>query len=1135
MGIIRFAIENPVKVTVMVLLLVLFGLLSLYRIPIQLTPNVDQPLVTVTTGWSGANPQEIEDNIVRRQEEKLKTVSNLTKMSSESRDNQATISLEFAVGTAKNDATREVSDKLRQVSGYEDRESIDEPVVEAADAALASPIAWLLFEAPGTDITEQQDFVEDNIKPILERVPGVASAQVLGGRNREVNVIVDPAKLAARGVTFARLEAALRSRNVDISAGTSEQGKRDLAIRTTGKYEDLDAVLNTVVMVAHGGPVYVRDVAEVRHGFANKRAFVRSEGEPCIAIPIRRETGTNVLDVMAGVSEAIAKVNDEILTGAYGSTALRQVYDETIYITSAIELVKQNIVIGGILATIVLLIFLRSASATGVVAVAIPIAVIGTFLVVTLLGRNLNVVMLSGMAFAVGMVVDAAVVVLENIYRHVEMGKTRARAALEGAHEVWGAVLAGTLTTMAVFLPVLTIEEEAGQLFRDIAIAISSAVGLSLVISVTVIPALSARVIRTGSHSFKAESGGRIARAVAAGVGWINSSILRRLAVVVGLTALAVAGTVMLVPPSTYLPNGNRNMVFGIVISPPGYSLDEFDKIGQYLESRLEPYWSCTPGSPEHVALSTQWQEMVETRVAPGIEQQIEQARANVARLEQQMAQTDAPQQQQLLRGQLTESRRQLDELPRMLASMRVAPSPIDQYFYVAYQGRAFMGAISQDDDKVKPMENLMNTLAQGIPDCMAFFRQPSIFGFRAGGSTLEVDIRGDDLGTVTTAAGMLFAQCMQRFGRPPQPDPPNFSRGRQETRFVIDEDKAKRLGMTVRDIGFIVRSAVDGATVGEFRLGSRTVDMKVRLAGTQDEAPNVIQQVPIATPTGQIVPLGTIIDRVDTTALQQINRIEEQRSVTLTVDAPRGVALETMQASVQEMVDGLRTAGAIAPTVTITYAGNADKLVQTRNALVGDWRGWRVESLVNLLSGRFFISMLVVYLLMAALFESFAYPLVIMFSVPLAMVGGFIGLAIAHAYTVSRPLLPTQEFDVLTGLGFIILLGVVVNNAILIVHQALNNMRDGGMEPSRAIIESVKTRVRPVFMTSMTSIFGMGPLCLRSGPGSELYRGLGSVMVGGLLVSAVFTLVMVPALLSLAMGAKIRLARLVRRSAGEG
>ena len=431
MGIIRFAIENPVKVAVAVILLVLFGMLSIFRIPIQLTPDVDRPLVTVSTFWEGASPQEIEREIVDRQEEKLKGVRNLKKMTSTSQEAMASVTLEFYVGTDTDAALQDVSEKLRQVTGYP--EEMDEPTIEATGAEMSNTIAWIIFRgAPGEDVSDLKDFVEDDIKPILERAEGIARVEVYGGREREVKVIVDAYKLAARGLTFRDVEQALRRQNDNISAGTINQGKRDYTYRTVGQYEQVQDVESTVVAYRDGGPVFVRDVAEVQNTFKKQFAFVKSVGDYVLALPARKETGANVMGAMAELKKQIEYCNKAILHPQGRGLELTQVYDETVYITSAIKLVRNNLLIGGTLAVIVLLVFLRSGSATGIVAFSIPISVISTFLAVAALGRNLNVVMLAGMAFAVGMVVDNAIVVLENIDRHMAMGEEPQVAAYRG-------------------------------------------------------------------------------------------------------------------------------------------------------------------------------------------------------------------------------------------------------------------------------------------------------------------------------------------------------------------------------------------------------------------------------------------------------------------------------------------------------------------------------------------------------------------------------------------------------------------------------------------------------------------------------------------------------------------------------
>ncbi|MCH7525991.1 MAG: efflux RND transporter permease subunit [Planctomycetes bacterium] len=1140
MGLIRFAIENPVKVTVAVILVCLFGILAIGQIPVQLTPDVDRPIVTVSTSWSGASPQEIESEIIDRQEEKLKGVSGLKKMTSVSRENVASVALEFHVGVDKDAAVRDVSEKLRQVSGYPIE--VDEPTVTASDTDMSRTIAWLiLYGGEGVAISKLKTFVEDKVKPIIERAEGVASTDVYGGRDREIQVVIDPYKLASKGLTFRDVERALRRQNTNISAGTIIQGKRDYTYRTVGEFTNLADVAATVIAYRRGGPVRVNDVAEVVDGFKKQFAFVRAKGHYVIAMPVRRETGANVLDTMANLKKQIAQVNAEILPTVHDSLRLVQVYDQTVYITSAIKLVRNNIVVGGALAIIILLVFLRSISATGVVTVAIPISILATFLVITLLGRSLNVVMLAGMAFAVGMVVDNAIVVLENIYRHRQMGKSRAVAALDGASEVWGAILASTLTTMAVFLPVIFIQEEAGQLFRDIAIAISSAVALSLLVSVFVIPTLSARVLSPGR---KSRDGREEIWVVARWVAWIvarvNARTVSRLAVVAGLTTLSLVGSAWLMPATDYLPAGNQNLVFGFLFTPPGYSIEEFKRMAIVVEDGdphdpwdgLSPSWEAELGSAEAAQLPP-----VDVPIGMGAGE-----------------------------------------------SLTVVPPPIKNFFFVSFGGGSFMGCTSKEPTNVAPLVQVMNRAGGRIPGVFTFFAQTSLFGRGAGGgNSIELEIRGDDHDKVIAAASALSRRIMAVGLRYPNPNPANFDLGRPEIQIIPDRERAADLGLDVRDIGFILEACVSGAFVGEFNDHGDKIDMALTVVGTHGASIRDIAQIPIYTPSGNVVPIASAVELKSTTAPQQINHIEEMDSVTLTINPPAGTALQTAMEMVRsDIIEPLRDSGAIDRSVITALAGNADKLTTTQRALIGDFRGtitgprwfglsigqtlWCVfaaavivvlgfrmvsgfrpagiaalvctaagvagfltinpDFSAMLLQSRGALALVITYLLMAALFESFAYPFVIMLSVPLAAVGGFAALRAVHEISLRDITTPIQQFDVVTMLGFVILIGIVVNNAILVVHQALNNMRVHQMPADQAIVESVRTRTRPIFMSALTSIFGMLPLVLMTGAGSELYRGLGSVVVGGLLFSTIFTLVVVPAMFSLFVEYAARLRR---------
>ena len=501
MKIIQDAIRFPVTTTVGVILLVLFGGIGLSRLPIQLTPDVVQPEVTIRTRWPGASPQEVERDIVDEQEEQLKSIEGLVKIESTSNDGEGRITLTFQVGTDLDAALLKVSNSLEQVPAYPD--DADRPVIRSVNVNSNASAYFVLSPAAedgfAGDISTLWSFADDFIKPEFERVSGVALSNILGGREMEMHVIVDPARLAARAVTMNQLREALERENRNYSGGEFDEGKRRYVVRTVGEYSSPQDIEEIVVSIRNQVPVYLKDVARVELGYRKPDGRAFNNGQEVIVLDALKEPGTNVMEVMAGLRQVVERLNSDVLEAR--GLRLTQVYDETDYIESSIDLVRQSLVVGGLLAIAILLMFLRSVTSTLIIAIAIPISIVGSFLMMYLFGRTLNVISLAGMAFAVGMVVDNSIVVLENIYRHRQMGKSRPEAAYDGAREVWGAVLASTLTTIAVFVPVLFIEGEVGQLFGDIALGISFAVGLSLLVSITVIPSLSAKILSAAEQN----------------------------------------------------------------------------------------------------------------------------------------------------------------------------------------------------------------------------------------------------------------------------------------------------------------------------------------------------------------------------------------------------------------------------------------------------------------------------------------------------------------------------------------------------------------------------------------------------------------------------------------------------------
>ncbi|MGI9332067.1 MAG: efflux RND transporter permease subunit [Gammaproteobacteria bacterium] len=1058
MNIIRSAIERPIAVVAAVLMVVMFGLVALDTIPIQLAPDVNRPVITIETIWAGAAPAEVEREIVNRQEEQLAGLEGLSSVTARAEQGRSRVTLEFDVGTNMDKALLLVSNRLDRVTGYP--AETDQPTLDTAGSE-DSPIAWFIVRrAPGNErpVHEYGDFIKNEVKDRVERVPGVSRVTVFGGSEREIHVTVEPSLLARYGLTVTDVVGALRAANASVSAGDVDEGKRRYVVRTEGELGDLRSVREVVLRSdvdddndsGRVARVTVADVAEVTFGYKEPTAAIRFLGDGAVAFNAVRQTGANVIETMDGIAEAVAELSRDVMSNA--QLTLTQVYNETVYINSAIELVRQNIWIGGSLAAVVLVLFLRSLRATLIVSIAIPVSVVGAFVAMAALGRSINVISLAGLAFAVGMVVDAAIVVLENIFRLREEGRPSREAAYEGARQVWGAVLVSALTTVMVFIPILVLQLEVGQLFRDIAVAISVSVLLSLIVSVTVIPALSNRLLGRGRRAAAGRAGTESAQAdtirriglpvidhlarffVGALMLFVRQVIRSRvvsLLVVIALTAGASAFAYKFLPKLEYLPEGNRNLVFGIIIPPPGYNLSTMKEIAQGIEAEVRPHWAIETG-PES---------------APG------------------------------------------------------APVKMDRFFFVATRGSTFVGAAAVDGTRAGELIPVLRDPVFREPGTFGFINQPSIFGRGLGsGRKIDFDISGPDLETVLGVAGRAAGKVLAEFpldrGHQFRPNP-GLELGAPELRVYPDRVRMADNGVSARQLGDTLDAFNDGLRVAEVTVGNDRLDLTL-LGRTAREARGVestqdIANLPVVTSSGRIVPASSLASVVFTAGPTEIRHRERKRTITLEIRPAPGIALESALDALRENVsDPLREEG-LPAGVSLGLSGTADQLSETWDAM-----------LIQLL-----LALAIVYLVMAVLFESFVYPLIILLSVPVAAAGGVAGLVVLNAVTF-------QPLDMLTLLGFVILIGIVVNNAILLVHQTLLHQREDGMTPVDAINLATRNRIRPIFMSTLTSVVGMLPLVLFPGAGSELYRGLGSVVVGGLALSAALTLLMIPPMLTI-------------------
>ncbi|MEM8687507.1 MAG: efflux RND transporter permease subunit [Pseudomonadota bacterium] len=1045
MNIIKTSIERPIAVIAAVLMTVLLGWLALQTIPIQLTPDVNRPVITINTEWLGAAPMEVEREITNRQEEVLKGINGLASSESSSRRNAARVTLEFEVGTNMDRALLLVANRLDRVSGYPDE--VEEPTLSLAGAE-DNAIAWFyMTRQEGNDrpIHEYGQFLKDVVQERIERVQGVSEVTAYGGSDPELQIIVEPATLASYGLTVSEMVQSLRRANAALSAGDVDEGKRRYVVRTEAELNTVEAIKSVVLRSERDqstgriGRVTVADVAEVKLDYKDPTSLIRQKGYSAIAFNAKRETGANVIETMEGIRQAVKELQAGPIPQA--GLELRQVYDETDYISSAVNLVRQNIWYGGTLAAVVLLIFLRSWRATLIVSIAIPVSVIGSFVAMAALGRSLNVISLAGLAFAVGMVVDAAIVVLENIYRHRERGMSAAKAAYEGARQVWGAVFVSALTTVMVFIPILVMELEVGQLFRDIAVAISVSVMLSLLVSITVLPALSSGLLSTQ----KLKADGSYSRLFLPGIdhfakGFVSlvvgyarlmqKSRMVAFVVVMMVSVGTTATAYQWLPKLEYLPTGNRNLLFGWLVPPPGYNLDTMTEIAGRFEESTRPLWASETGSESK----------------PG-------------------------------------------EPPKM-----------ERFFFVAFAGGTLIGAAAQDPQRASELVGPLNGIVAQDPDMLGGVSQYSLFGRGFGGSRrIDLDIIGSELGPIydvaARAAGQVFAAFPRGQGNRLRPLPA-LSLGEPELRVMPNRSLLADAGVSTLELGQSIDAFNDGLRVAEVTVGNSRIDLVLKGKANQVTQTQGIEALPVVTRQGQIVPVSSLAKVVLTAGPNQIRHTERVRTVTLQITPNDSIPLETALDKVRtEVMKSLEEQG-LPPGVELRLSGSADKLAVTWTAM----------------QGQLLVALIIVYLVMAVLFESFIYPLIIMLSVPLAAAGGVGGLAVLNLSVF-------QKLDMLTMLGFIILIGIVVNNAILLIHQTLYHIREEGQAPSDAIVEATRNRIRPIFMSTLTSVFGMLPLVLLPGAGSELYRGLGSVVVGGLSLSALFTLVVIPPMLALVVG----------------
>jgi len=1033
-------VQRGTLTTVTVLIVCVLGIVAALRIPVQMIPDLDVRVISIRTNWPGATPQDVEKEILVEQEEYLRNLPNLSRIMATASSGGAEIELEFPFGTDITEMLIRVNNALSQVPSYP--ENVDEPRIYANSFSSNSFMFFAVTPLPGNprqlDMDLTLDFIEDNVKPRLSRVHGISEVNVWGGAERQIQILIDPSRLAQRGLALADVRSAIRNRNRDRSGGEIESGKRQYLLRTIGRFESVEQ-LNDLVLARRGDAIIrLSDVARIQLDHFEKRATSSFNGRDSLGIALRRESGSNVIEIKQAILAEQAALNAEVLEPAGLQMTLFS--DDVRYVEDSVRNVWQNLILGALLATAVMYLFLRSARTTIVGVMGIPICIIVAFLGLLLAGRTINVISLAGIAFAIGMTLDNSIVVLESIELERRKGADRVRAAIEGVKQVWPAVFASTMTTVLVFIPVAFVQQEAGQLYSDIAMAISAAILASMLVAITVLPTAAARLTirqrdRSGAAGQTPGRGERLRRATLSGVDAVLSTPRRRLTCIAVTVVLSLGIIVILTPAAEYLPEGEEPKVFATMNAPPGYNLPAMEAIGKEVEAYFLQFVGADPDAFHRGEADAPAMAYLNFRV--GAEQ------------------------------------------------LRIIAEPVD----------------SAD---IEPMMDAITARYEQYPGMRAFAARGSIISSNDGGTrSINLDIGGARLEDIYRVALSAYRRAGEVFDHPRiQSQPSSLTLAQPMVEIRPDWERAAELGLTADNLGFTVSALTDGSYVDEFFLEDDKIDIYLYSDVGQNAELDNLAQLPVYTPSGAVLPLGALVRISETVDTNSVRRVNGRRTVTLNIIPPRSVPLETGVAMVRdELVGYLRDQGEIPLGVSIDISGAADQLDATREALVSNYA----------------VALLIIYLLMVAIFTHWGYPLLIMTSIPLGIAGGIVGLSVLNGVGGMLPLIGlteiVQPFDMISMLGFLILMGTVVNNPILIVHRAVANVEEQKMSPLDAVREAVEARLRPIAMSTITTICGLAPLVLIPGAGTELYRGVGAIVMFGILGAALVTLTMLPAL----------------------
>ncbi len=1004
----EIAIKRPVFATVMSLTIILVGYISFTRMPVREYPESDPPIVSVSTFYRGASPSVVETEITDVLEDQFSTIESIKTISSSSQEQGSIITIEFELSRDVDEAANDVRDRVSRVSGQLPR-AADDPIVAKVDVN-AQPIIWLAISSDSHTTLELSDFSDRILKERLQRLPGVGNMFIGGERRYAMRVWIDPLRLAAYGLTVQDIERAIRAENAEIPGGRVEGSAREFAVRTRGE-------LNTpegfgAIIVSHRGDEIVRldQVAEVEVGPEDERTKTRFNGIPSVGIGIVKQKQASTLDVAAAVRGAIPDLQLLMPTGML----IEMAYDSSEFIQSSVDEVKKTIIIALCLVVLVVLVFLKSLRATVIPILAIPVSIIGAFAVAYALGFTINILTLLALVLAIGLVVDDAIVVLENIVRHLEMGKTRRQAAFDGTKEIGFAVIATTVALVAVFIPVAFLTGSVGRLFQEFGITLAVSVMLSSFVALTLTPMLCSRILQRHDPDKKrswAERSfdkffDRLSSAYEASLRF--SLRLKPLVIFGGLTLVACAVWLFGILPEELVPTEDRGTAFGIVLAPEGATLEYTDHYMRMVEDHLLPL-------PERSGLFT----------ATGLG-------------------FGGP-------GRVTNGFVFLDLKPH-----------------------------HERERSQQQIVGEMFPRLLGIPGVLAFLVNPPSLGGSFSGSDVEYVLQADSFEELGQAVATMMAKAGE-LGYLINLDT-DLRLNKPELEINIDRERASGLGVSVTDIGTTLETYLGGRVVGNFKRGAKQYDVIAQMRAAGRSTPDIINQIYLRG-TGGLVQLANVVNVSETVAPKELNHFNRVRSAKITANLAPGTGIG-------QALDDLDRIwrDELPPSVKRDLGGQSREYRDSKGTLYF----------------MFVLALVFIFLVLSAQFESFADPLTILLSVPLAVFGALLSLWLFD-----------QSLNIFSRIGLIMLIGLVTKNAILIVEFA-NQLRQRGRTIERAVVEAASIRLRPILMTSFSTVFGIMPIAIGMGPGAESRQPLGIVVVGGILFSTFLTLLLVPVVYSL-------------------